>query len=76
MFRLYDLDNNGVLDRGEILSLMKGVLRSQNDDQKKWSDEDIKQKADELFNKMDADGDGGIDKKEFVAVAAQDEALR
>ena len=75
MFRLYDADSNGVLDRQEIVSLMKGVLRAQNDSGKEWSLKAIEQKAGELFKKMDADKNGSVDKAEFVAIASQDEAL-
>jgi Ca2+-binding EF-hand superfamily protein len=75
MFRLYDSDNNGVLDEKEVFSLMKGVLKSQNNQSKSWSMLEIGQAADRLFKTMDADGNGSVDKTEFVAIAKKDEHL-
>jgi Ca2+-binding EF-hand superfamily protein len=75
MFRLFDQDESGTLDAREVLLLCKGLLRASSDAQTQWSEEDIERKAAELFKSMDADGDGQIDRKEFVAAASKDEAL-
>jgi Ca2+-binding EF-hand superfamily protein len=74
-FRLYDADGNGVLDRQEVYLLVKGVLRAQNDEKHRWSEVELRAKADALFDKMDSDKSGSVDKKEFVAVASQDEQI-
>lgn len=45
MFRLYDADGNGVLDRQEIFLLVKGVLKAQNDEKHRWTDQELKAKV-------------------------------
>ncbi len=87
MFRLYDVDGNGVLDRNEVASLVRGVMRAQRQQHQHQHSSPLsassvssreammkeeKDHAEEMFARMDADKNGTVDKKEFVAVASTD----
>lgn len=53
----------------------QGVLKAQQVGTQHWDDAALKAKAHALFSEMDSDSNGAVDRKEFVAVAARDEAL-
>ena len=45
MFRLYDADGNGVLDRDEVFLLVQGVLKAQNDSKHSWTIQELQAKV-------------------------------
>ena len=65
VFRLYDVDGDGVVNITE----MKQILKSAHAEE-----EDI-QKIDELFRKMDVDKDGMVTREEFIGHSLRDNIL-
>lgn len=49
MFRLYDADGNGVLDRQEVFLLVQGMLRAQNDSKHTWTVQELHAKVPVLW---------------------------
>ncbi|KAL6058532.1 Guanylyl cyclase-activating protein 1 [Balamuthia mandrillaris] len=78
-FKLYDLDGNGVLDRNEVVHMFTSVFKARNTLQGRQassSDLSYPEKADDLFNQMDADKDGKITLDEFMHACLHDEAIK
>ena len=67
MFNMYDADGNKTLDREEIHSLVNGLIKANNDQDK--TNEEIKQMATNFFDEMDTDKNGNVDLKEFLTVS-------
>jgi len=64
-FRLYDADGSGSINVSEMSSIIKMMddMEGSSDDQE---EETTIQRAEELFAKLDRDGDGEITMEEFV----------
>jgi len=69
-FRMYDVDGNGSIEVGEMRRVVCGVYQMLGNEEAGCAN-----KAQELFNKMDADGDGLVSQQEFVTICRQDPDL-
>lgn len=78
IWKLFDVDGDGVLDRDETRAFVDYSMKAQgewqtdkekknNDDDSQQSDEELLsfEKFDEYFRKVDADGSGELDKEEM-----------
>lgn len=67
-FSLYDFDNDGYVSRSEMLDIVRAIHRMHGKDTSNPSkDRDAAQRiVDQMFNKLDTNGDGKLSKEEFT----------
>lgn len=65
LFDDYDENNNGVLEKEELIAGLKDMIRSLDEE---LSHESVKEIADEAMTNFDLTGKGTIDFKEFTAL--------
>nr|XP_025038240.1 guanylyl cyclase-activating protein 1 isoform X2 [Pelodiscus sinensis] len=70
-FKLYDVDGNGCIDRGELLNIIKAI-RAINRCNETMTAEEF---TDMVFNKIDINGDGELSLEEFMEGVQKDEVL-
>ncbi|XP_078497402.1 guanylyl cyclase-activating protein 1 [Lissotriton helveticus] len=70
-FKLYDVDGNGCIDRGELLNIIKAI-RAINRCNDEMTAEEF---TDMVFDKIDANGDGELSLEEFMGGVQKDEML-
>jgi len=70
IFRLFDEDGSGEIDRDELAELVSGMMLTQS-----VSDEEMKLALQEEFDAADTDNSGELDEKEFIAAASNSERL-
>ncbi|XP_018415264.1 PREDICTED: guanylyl cyclase-activating protein 1 [Nanorana parkeri] len=70
-FKLYDVDGNGCIDRGELLNIIKAIraINRCNDSMT------AKEFTDMVFDKIDINGDGELSLEEFITGVQKDELL-
>ena len=61
IWKIYDKDGNGNLDKSEILQLLKDISKN-------FEDSSIMNQAENIMNLLDKDGDGKITKNELIAL--------
>lgn len=77
IFNLYDIHNRGCINRQELFIVINSVY----DMMGKFTDPPVDERTvsehvDEMFKKMDRDGDGYITKNEFMDACKEDETIR
>lgn len=72
-FELYDADDSGTLDKGELKSVIYGMLGMLGADRKGHHVENL---ANECMSQLDSSGDGMISKDEFVSGLIKNYSLR
>ncbi|KAJ8412031.1 hypothetical protein AAFF_G00142980 [Aldrovandia affinis] len=70
-FKLYDVDRNGCIDRGELLVIIKSI-RAINGAKHEISAEEF---TNMVFDKIDINGDGELSLEEFMEGVQNDEML-
>ncbi|KAG8541650.1 hypothetical protein GDO81_012238 [Engystomops pustulosus] len=70
-FKLYDVDGNGCIDRGELLNIIKAI-RAINRCNDEMTAEEF---TDMVFDKIDINGDGELSLEEFMEGVQKDELL-
>ncbi|KAM4796988.1 guanylyl cyclase-activating protein 1 [Rhinophrynus dorsalis] len=70
-FKLYDVDGNGCIDRGELLNIIKAI-RAINRGNDSMTAEEF---TDMVFDKIDINGDGELSLEEFMEGVQKDELL-
>ncbi|KAE8622740.1 hypothetical protein XENTR_v10005355 [Xenopus tropicalis] len=70
-FKLYDVDGNGCIDRGELLNIIKAI-RAINRCNEDMTAEEF---TDMVFDKIDINGDGELSLEEFIEGVQRDEFL-
>ena len=70
---MYDIDDNGTLDRNELNAVIYGMLDMLGADRKGHNSADL---AKECISKLDNDRDGKIEKNEFINGLMQNYSLR
>lgn len=73
-FNAYDLDGNGVIDRKELFSIIKGCRHS-GQFPVQLTDNLIEDMVDKIFDENDMDGDGTLDFEEFRRAVNQKQIL-
>ena len=68
MLRLYDIDNNGVIDVDEMTEIIE-ILDSFSNEDPETPAQTPKEKAESLLQLMDVDNSGGITFDEFLKVS-------
>ncbi|CAD5118692.1 unnamed protein product [Dimorphilus gyrociliatus] len=68
VFDMYDTDNSGTLSRNEIIHALNAILKM-----KGFEDTEhlAAVQTEDIFKRMDGDGDGIITRKEFLSVATR-----
>lgn len=64
-FKLYDSNNNGKIDKKEMLKMIVAIYDLQGE-QNRNGDNDPKQRVDAIFSKLDRDHNGTLDESEFI----------
>ncbi|NXG63288.1 GUC1A protein, partial [Hemiprocne comata] len=70
-FKLYDVDGNGCIDRGELLNIIKAI-RAINRCQETVTAEEF---TNMVFDKIDINGDGELSLEEFLDGVQKDQEL-
>ncbi|XP_044540896.1 guanylyl cyclase-activating protein 1-like, partial [Gracilinanus agilis] len=70
-FKLYDVDGNGCIDRGELLNIIRAIRAINPCSDSTMSAEEF---TDTVFAKIDINGDGELSLEEFMGVQ-KDEML-
>ncbi|NWR61104.1 GUC1A protein, partial [Bucorvus abyssinicus] len=70
-FKLYDVDGNGCIDRGELLNIIKAI-RAINRCNETMTAEEF---TNMVFDKIDINGDGELSLEEFMEGVQKDEVL-
>lgn len=70
IFRLFDEDGSGSIDRDEFAELVSGMMLTQG-----VRGEQLKQALQEEFDAADTDNSGQLDEKEFIAAASNSKRL-
>ncbi|MEE6493427.1 hypothetical protein FKM82_016823 [Ascaphus truei] len=70
-FKLYDVDGNGCIDRGELLNIIKAI-RAIN---RRHDDMTAEEFTNMIFDKIDINGDGELSLEEFMEGVQKDELL-
>ena len=73
-FKLYDTDNSGVIDKSEMANIMESVY-NMLDAVKARPDDDPKERAGEIFSRIDVNNDGELNREEFLMGCQQDQDL-
>lgn len=75
-FELYDFDNNGVLTKTEIETIIKMVLSLRGEANNDRLKEEILTHLDRFIAKFDSNNDMKISQDEFCRICAEDDYLR
>ncbi|XP_006628570.1 guanylyl cyclase-activating protein 1 [Lepisosteus oculatus] len=70
-FKLYDVDGNGCIDRGELLNIIRAI-RAINGCKHEMTAEDF---TNMVFDKIDINGDGELSLEEFMEGVQNDDML-
>jgi len=73
-FSMYDIDRNGFIDKKEMKKIMDAIFDLLGED--KRGPNAPESKVDQIFAKMDINGDGKLSKEEFISGCLQDDYLR
>merc|ERR1712137_631040 len=68
-FRMFDLDNDGTIDKEELYQMLKASLF--DNPQIQLSEEDMRAVVDNTFNEVDSNGDGRISYDEYCYMVKQ-----
>ena len=71
---MYDVDGDGVINREEMTKIVQSVYDMQGSDATKTMDS-AREKAEDIFSRMDENGDGHVTEDEFVSGCLQDEEI-
>ncbi|XP_036625088.1 guanylyl cyclase-activating protein 1 [Trichosurus vulpecula] len=71
-FKLYDVDGNGCIDRGELLNIIRAIRAINPCSDSAMSAEEF---TDTVFAKIDINGDGELSLEEFMEGVQKDEML-
>ncbi|XP_068964399.1 guanylyl cyclase-activating protein 1 [Petaurus breviceps papuanus] len=71
-FKLYDVDGNGCIDRGELLNIIRAIRAINPCSDSTMSAEEF---TDTVFAKIDINGDGELSLEEFMEGVQKDEML-
>ena len=74
-FNVYDVDNNGVIDRKELKKMFELLFTLLNVDLKD-ENYNLDKRSDEVIKKFDMSGDKKLSRDEFVQGVKSDEPLR
>lgn len=74
-FKLYDLDNNGQIDKKELKKMFEMLFTMLNVD-KKDDRYNVDKRVDEVLKKFDSSGDKKLSLEEFVQGVKNDEPLK
>lgn len=61
IWKIYDKDKNGLLDKSEVLRLLRDLTNN-------FDDDSIINQAENIINIIDQNGDGKITKKELLTL--------
>jgi guanylate cyclase activator 1 len=70
MFRIYDIDGNGKIDKKELRTIIDSIFKLSNNDKKKSAEH-----MEEIFKKFDIDKNKYISLEEFTDRCMQDQKL-
>jgi len=68
-FRMFDLDNDGTIDKDELYQMLQASLF--DNPQIHLSEEDMRAVVDSTFNEVDANGDGRISYDEYCGMVKE-----
>merc|ERR1712157_352864 len=68
-FRLYDIDNNGLIERSEMLEIVRAIFNMVG---KKNDETTPEERVNKIFELMDTNGDNHLTMEEFLEGAKQD----
>lgn len=68
VFKLYDIDKSGSVDRREMTKVVSAIVSMNGP----IVETDVEARVEKLFNLMDTDGDGEVTKEEFFQGAKKD----
>ena len=71
MCSMYDVDGNGWIDLEEMTKLVGSIYKMVGTQQPSQ----VKEKAKDVFDKMDIDSDGKVTKEEFTKTCLADKSL-
>ncbi|MCQ2819417.1 MAG: EF-hand domain-containing protein, partial [archaeon] len=72
LFKIYDTDNSGYLDKNKLKHLCRTLFLAKN---RNAGEEDIKNKADEMIRDGDQDNDRRLNLREFLSYASKNREL-
>merc|ERR1719278_470023 len=72
-FRMYDVDGNGVIDQDEMTKIVQAIFQMIAD--KSTLTESAEERAQNIFSRMDDNGDGHLTEEEFLSGCMQDDEL-
>merc|ERR1712213_209716 len=72
-FRMYDVDENGMIDLNEMTKLVRSIFKVSNQSQR--TNESADSRAVNIFKKMDVNSDGIVTREEFVNACLADNSL-
>ena len=76
MCSMYDVDGNGWIDLEEMTKLVGSIYKMAGTQQpNQVLCESVKEKAKDVFDKMDIDSDGKVTKEEFTKTCLADKSL-
>ena len=75
-FNVYDLDHNSVIDRAEILFILRAMFQLLGMTDDKRHQYSYEQCADTIMKNLDVNEDQGISREEFIQGLKQDPFLR
>jgi guanylate cyclase activator 1 len=74
MFEVYDINNDGAIDRKEIETIIKAILKMNK--KQLVGDQTNATKIDEIFDKLDDNENEKVSKEEFVSNCSNNVFLR
>ncbi|XP_059083482.1 neuronal calcium sensor 2-like [Tigriopus californicus] len=73
-FKMYDIDNSGIIDRSEMENVMKSIY-SMLAAVSEAPPDDPKKRANAIFSEIDINDDGGLSQEEFLKGCLKDDEL-